>query len=118
MRILWKASDCVFELFGWRTVTRPVAKNRLPYFVPKTPGYTLFCQLAYMIRTSSSARECFYTYSVVVTRFLEVHVTHVYNDQIDSVFFADPEIRIFEKKRDQEFHFFFANRNSSRNMQL
>ena len=41
-----EASDCVFELFGWRTVTRPVAKNRLPYFVPKTPGYTLFCQFA------------------------------------------------------------------------
>ena len=41
-----EASDCVFELFGWRTVTRPVAKNRLPYFAPKTPGYTLFCQLA------------------------------------------------------------------------
>ena len=41
-----EASDCVFELFGWRTVTRPVAKNSLPYFVPKTPGYTLFCQLA------------------------------------------------------------------------
>ena len=41
-----EASDCVFELFGWRTVTLPVAKNRLPYFVPKTPGYTLFCQLA------------------------------------------------------------------------
>ena len=34
----------------------------------------------------------------VVTRFLEVHVTHVYNDQIDSVF-ADPEIRIFGKKQ-------------------
>ena len=43
---IMEASDCVFELFGWRTVTRPVAKNRLPYFVPKTPGYTLFCQLA------------------------------------------------------------------------
>ena len=36
---IMEASDCVFELFGWRTVTRPVAKNRLPYFVPKTPGY-------------------------------------------------------------------------------
>ena len=43
---IMEASDCVFELFGWRTVTRPVAKNRLPYFVPKTPGYTLYCQLA------------------------------------------------------------------------
>ena len=34
----------------------------------------------------------------VVARVLEIHVTHVYNDQIDSVF-ADPEIRIFEKKK-------------------
>ena len=34
----------------------------------------------------------------VVTRFLVVHVTHVYNDQIDSVF-AHPEIRIFGKKK-------------------
>ena len=34
----------------------------------------------------------------VVTRFLEVNVTHVYNDQIDSVL-ADPEIRIFGKKK-------------------
>ena len=42
---IMEASDYVFELFGWRTVTYPVAKNKLPpYFVPKTPGYTLFCQ--------------------------------------------------------------------------
>ena len=34
----------------------------------------------------------------VVTIFLDVHVPHVYNDQIDSVF-ADPEIRIFGKKK-------------------
>ena len=34
----------------------------------------------------------------VVARFLEVHVTHIYNDQIDSVF-ADPEIRILGKKK-------------------
>ena len=34
----------------------------------------------------------------IITRVLEVHVTHVYNDQIDSVF-ADPEIRIFGKKK-------------------
>ena len=34
----------------------------------------------------------------VVTRFLEVHVTHVYNDQIDSVF-TDPEIQKFGKKK-------------------
>ena len=33
----------------------------------------------------------------VVTTFLEVHVTHVYIDQIDSVF-ADPEVRMFGKK--------------------
>ena len=44
-----EATDCVFELFGWRTVTRLVAKNKLPYFVPKTPGYTLFCQLPFII---------------------------------------------------------------------
>ena len=36
----------------------------------------------------------------VVARLLQVHVTHVYNDQIDSVF-ADPEIRIFEKKKQE-----------------
>ena len=45
---IMEASDCVFELFGWRTLTRPVAKNRLPYFVPKTPGFTLFCQLPFI----------------------------------------------------------------------
>ena len=37
----------------------------------------------------------------VVARFLEVHVTHVYNNQIGSVLFADPEIRIFGKKKEQ-----------------
>ena len=49
---IMEASDCVYELFGWRTVTRPVAKNRLPYFVPKIPGYTLFCQLAIYVCSS------------------------------------------------------------------
>ena len=27
----------------------PLAKNKLPYFVPKTPGYTLFFQLPNII---------------------------------------------------------------------
>ena len=31
-------------------------------------------------------------------RFFEVHVTHVYNDQMDSVF-SDPEFRKFGKKK-------------------
>ena len=53
-----EALDCVFELFGWRTVTRPVAKNRLPYFVPKAPEYTLFCQLAEKFHIN----EVFYSY--------------------------------------------------------
>ena len=50
---IMEASDCVFELFGWRAVTRPVAKNRLPYFVPKTPGYTLLCQLPFSFPCSA-----------------------------------------------------------------
>ena len=55
---IMEASDCVFELFGWRTVTRPVAKNRLLYFVPKTPGYTLFCQLP-KIKNKNHATQVF-----------------------------------------------------------
>ena len=40
------------------------------------------------------------TYVLVglLVRVLEVHVTHVYNDQMDSVF-SDPEIRQFGKKK-------------------
>ena len=37
------------------------------------------------------------TLVVLLVRFLEVHVTHVYNDQLDSVF-SNPEIRQFGKK--------------------
>ena len=38
------------------------------------------------------------TLVVLLVGFLEVHVTHVYNDQMDSVF-SDSEIRQFEKKK-------------------
>ena len=37
------------------------------------------------------------TPEVLLVRFLEAHVTHVYNGQMDSVF-SDPEIRQFGKK--------------------
>ena len=42
-----EASDCVFELFGRRTALRPAVENFLPHLVPKTTGYTPFCQLAF-----------------------------------------------------------------------
>ena len=61
-----------------------------------------------LLLQSFNGHDCYIWYVVVVllvsaalrsvvTRFLEVHATHVYRDQIKSVF-ADPEIRIFGKK--------------------